>query len=87
MEKLIKTNMKYCTKFDLKITEQDRTLPIIYWLPKVHKTPIGARFIVPSKNLSTKPLPDKMFEVFKMIFNHVIIFRRKSLRYTCLKKF
>ena len=71
MKKLIKTNMKYCTKFDLKITEQDRTLPIIYWLPKVHKTPVGARFIVPSKNLSTKP---QSFQVFKMIFNHVEFF-------------
>ena len=37
-EEIIKTNIKYCKKFDLNITEQDKTLPIMYWLPKMHKT-------------------------------------------------
>ena len=36
---------------NLKITEQDKTLPIMYLLPKTHKTPVGARFIVVSKKL------------------------------------
>ena len=35
-------------KLDLKMTEQDKTLPITYWLPKMHKTPIGAKSIVAS---------------------------------------
>ena len=39
-KKLIETNIKYCKKSDLKITKQEKTLPIIYWLPKMHKTPI-----------------------------------------------
>ena len=29
------TNIKYCKKFDLAITEQDKILPIMYWLPKM----------------------------------------------------
>ena len=33
---LIRKN--YCKKFDLNITELDKTLLIIYWLPKIHKT-------------------------------------------------
>ena len=33
-KELIETNIKYCKKFDLKITEQDKTFPIMYWLPK-----------------------------------------------------
>ena len=47
-EELIKANIKYCKKSDLKVTEQDKTLPIMCWLPKC-MTPIGAKFIVASK--------------------------------------
>ena len=50
-EELNETNIKYCKTFDLKITEQDKTLPIMYWLPKMYNTPIGARFIVHSKRV------------------------------------
>ena len=35
--------------FDRNIAELDKTLPIIYWLLKMHKTLIGARCIVASK--------------------------------------
>ena len=55
-DRIIKTNIKYCKKFGLKIIEQDKTLLIMYWLPKMHKTSIDARFIVASKSCSTKPL-------------------------------
>ena len=51
------------------------------------KTPIGARFIFASNNCSTNPLPDVIFKVFKMIFNHVQIFHRKGYFYTCFKNF
>ena len=31
-KELNKTNIKYCKKTDLKITEQDKILPLMYWL-------------------------------------------------------
>ena len=81
-EEPIETNIKYCKKYNLKITEQDKTLPIIYWLPKMSKAPIGAKFMVASKNCSTKPLSDVISKVFKMIFNHEhFIFRLCHIRY------
>ena len=86
-EKITKTNIKYCRMFFLKITDQGKTLPIMYWLPKMHKTPIGGRFIVALKDCSTKPLSGVISKVFKMIFNHVESFHRKSFFYICLKKF
>ena len=86
-EELIKTDIKYCKKNYLKITEQDKTFSIMYWLPKMQKAPIGARFIVALKNCCTKPLYDVISKVFKMIFNHVVIFDRRSSFYTCFKKF
>ena len=65
----IKTNIKCRKKFDLKITEQDKTLPIMYWLPKIDKTIIAARFIVASEMCSIKPLSDMIFKVIKINFN------------------
>ena len=62
-------------------------LPIIYWLPKMHKIPFGARVIVASKNCSTKPLSDAIFKNFKWIFNTVESFYNKSFFYLGCNKF
>ena len=59
----------------------------LYWLPKIHETPIGARFIVASKNFGNKSLSDVTSKVFEMTFDHVESFHRKSLFYTCFEKF
>ena len=72
-EGIIKSNIKYCKKVDLKITEQDKTFPIMYWLQKIDNTPVGARFMIS--------------KVLKMIFNHIESFHRKSLFYACFKSF
>ena len=64
-EEFIKTNVKHCKKFDLKISEPDINLPIMYWLPKAHKTPTDERFVVASKSDSTKPLSDMISNVSK----------------------
>ena len=39
-----------------EITEKEKTLPIMYWIPKMHKNPTGARFIIASKKYSTKQI-------------------------------
>ena len=57
--------------FDLNITGLDKLLPIMYCLPKMHKTPIGARFIVASNYCSMKPISDTTSKIFKMILNTV----------------
>ena len=49
---MIKNNDSYCQKFDLKLTDKDRSLTLMYWLPKLHKTTIGSRFSIESKNCS-----------------------------------
>ena len=41
-EELINNNIKFCKKFDLNVTEKEKALPIMYWLPKIHKHPVGA---------------------------------------------
>ena len=84
---IINSNADYCLKFDFKLTEKQEALPIMYWFPKMHKKPVGCRFIVASKDCSTKPLTKVISNVFKMIFDTVESFHNKSLFYSCLNKF
>ena len=59
----------------------------MYWLPKIHKTPVGARFIVASYYCSTNPLSDTISKNFKMIFNTLESAHKKVLFYLGCKKF
>ena len=70
-----------------KLTEKQEALPIMYWLPKMHKKPVGCRFIIASKDCSIKPLTKVIPNVFKMIFDTVESFHNKSLFYSRLNKF
>ena len=84
---MIKENVNYCKNLDLNIKEIDKSLPIKYRLPKIHKTSIGARFIEASKDCSTKPLSDTTFKFFKIIFHTVERFCYKSFFYSDCNKF
>ena len=86
-ENIVTYNKNYSKEFDLNITQQDESLPIMYWIPKLHKNPIGKRFIVASKKCSTKPLTSVVSRVFKMFFAHIESFNKKSRFYSNFKKF
>ena len=53
----------------------------------MHKTPLGARFIVASYYCSTNPLSDTISQIFIMVFNTVESFHNKSFFYSGCKKF
>ena len=84
---IIKENSDLCKSFGLTVTEKQKTLPMMHWIPKMHKDPIGCRFIIASKDCSTKPLTQAVSKVFKMIFNTVESFHNKSLFYSRINKF
>ena len=50
IEDFIKNNENYCQKFDLKLTYKDCFLTIMYWLPKIYKRPLAARFVIAPKS-------------------------------------
>ena len=75
---IIDENAEYSKRLGLSINEKDKTLPIMYWTPKMHKTPIGSRFIVASKICSTKALSKSVSSVFKLIYKQTENFHRKA---------
>ena len=42
-------NFELCERLYLNIPKDSDALPIMYWIPKLHKTPTGARFIIAAK--------------------------------------
>ena len=87
IREIVENNIKFCERFGLKISEQQLSLPLMYWSPKMHKNPVGKRFIIASKQCSTKPLSQVISLVFKLIFNTVNSFHNKNLFYSNLNKF
>ena len=59
----------------------------MHWFSKIHKTPDRAKFIIASKNCSTKPLSGVISKVFKMLFKHVEYFHKKIIFFSSYKKF
>ena len=55
-EEIIRDNLEYNTCLKLSNGSKDKSLPIMYWIPKFHKNPVGSRFIIVSKNCSTNCL-------------------------------
>ena len=86
-EELTKTKIKYFKKFDHKITEQDKNLLKMCWLPNMYKKPIDERLIFPSKHCSTKPLSNVICKVSKSILTTLRFFIQKVYLMHALKSF
>ena len=65
-------------KYGLIVNEEMKSLPSIYWSPKLHKNPIGSRFIIASKLSSIKPLLKDLTCIFKLFQNQVESYNDKS---------
>ena len=52
------------TRQNVKIPDEMRQLPTLYWLPKMHKNPIGSRFIAMSGKCTTNPLSVANYQTF-----------------------
>ena len=59
----------------------------MYWTPKIHKNPSSCRFIIASKQCSTKPISKTVSSVFKLIFNQVEKFHKNAKFFSNYNKF
>ena len=77
-EEIISESKDYAKKLGLNIDDKDLELPSMYWMPKMHKSPSGSRFIIASKHCSTKPISKAVSSAFKLIFKQVESFHQKA---------
>ena len=84
---LINDDVTLCERYGLKLDEEQKTLPIMYWTPKMHYTPSRARFIVSSAKCSTKPISRVVSNAFKLIYNQIQNFHEQSQFYKNYNRF
>ena len=77
-DEIIDDNRVYSEKLGFNLSEKERDLPTMYWIPKMHKNPIKHRFIVASKSCSTKQLSTAVSNTFKLIHRQTENFHRFS---------
>jgi len=77
-EEILNENMEYSARLFMEIGDKDKELPIMYWLPKLHKVPCGKRFIIASKHCSTKSISKAVSQSFKLIYSQVENFHKKA---------
>ena len=62
-DEIISENCEYTSKLGYSVSDEDKILPVMYWIPKMHKTPIGHRFIVASKLCCTKKVSNAVYQM------------------------
>ena len=53
-------------------------LPTMYWIPKIHKYPVGFHFIIASPKCTVKRLSKDITSIFKSVYNQIQNYHRKS---------
>ena len=77
-EEIMSDSQEFSKRVGLKVEGDDLNLPIMYWMPKMHKSPSGSRFIIASKHCSTKPLSKAVSNAFKLIFRQIENFHKNA---------
>ena len=86
-EDIINRHKMYLKSHGCELQEDMEKLPCMYWSPKVHKTPVGTRFIIASKRSSLKPLSKDVASIFKLIFDCVRRYYNKASYFSGLHQF
>ena len=89
IECIISSNIKDLkSKFDINgISADNQCLPNMYWLPKMHKNPIKARFIIGSSKSSIKPLSKAITSAFRLFYRQIENYNDKLRFYTGVNTF
>ena len=67
---VVSEHVNYLMQSGIDVEDQHACLPSFYWLPKLHKTPYGNRFIAASNKCTTKQLSSLLASCFKTIITH-----------------
>ena len=66
---------------------ENHRLPNMYWMPKMHKNPIKARFIIASPKSSIKPFARTITSIFRLFFRQIQAYNDKCRFFTVLTLF
>ena len=83
ISKLLTDNTKVIAKIQ-DIPSQ--SLPFMYWIPKMHKTPIKFRFLVSQRNCPSKPVSKIVTKVLSLVLKQHRVYCRALYNYTGINR-
>ena len=85
---VIDSHIKFLgNKLNIKVQENNRKLPGIYWLPKLHKKPTKFRFIIAAPKCSIKPLASSITSALKLLYKQIESYNDRSSYFSGIKTF
>ena len=70
VDKVVEFHLQFMSNNDTNITEESHKLPSFYWMPKLHKSPCGHRFLAAAAAAcTTKPLSKLLTLCLKLVCN------------------
>ena len=77
----------YLSKHKINSANNFQYLPVMYWIPKMHKNPISFRFIKASQLCSIKPISKDTTSIFKLFYEKVERYHTNRKLWPGLKTF
>ena len=86
-EQIIKEHKTYLKKLKIELSKNMENLPLIYWIPKMHKNPVGFRFIIASPQSSMKKLAKDLTAIFRLFYKKIEKYHQKGKVWSGINKF
>ena len=67
-DQIIKEQRLYLFKHKINLGSNIQNLPVIYWIPQMHKNPISFCFIIASPVCTIKPPSKNITSIFKLFY-------------------
>ena len=77
-DQIIKEHKFYLSKHEINLVNNMQDLPVMYWIPKMHKNLISFLFIIASPVCSIKPLSKDITSIFKLFYGKVERYHTKG---------
>ena len=85
LENVIDNTCHFSRDMGVEVNEAMKDIPVIYWIPKMHKNPTSQRFIAGSKLCTIKNLSKHFSKALKLILNHLENYNRTVFQRSGLK--
>ena len=77
-DQIIKEHKLYLSKHNINLANNMQELPVMCWIPKMHKNVISFCFVIASPVCSIKPLSKDITSIFKSFYGKVERYNRKG---------
>ena len=86
-QQIIQDHKTYLKQLKINLKHNMENLPSMYWVPKMHKKPVGFRFIIASPQCSLKKLAKDLTAIFRLFYKKIERYHQKGKICSGINKF